>query len=62
MAQQELWAYGLYKFGHFVILSENPRILQVLVDYWDPNYETFQLDGMSLSLKFEDIYFITGLS
>ena len=34
----------------------------MLVDYWDPNLETFQLDEMPLSLEVEDIYFITGLS
>ena len=32
------------------------------MDYWDPDSETFQLDGMSLSIEVEDIYFIIGLS
>ena len=32
------------------------------MDYWDPNFETFHIDGMSLSIEVEDIYFITGLS
>ena len=31
-------------------------------DYMDPESETFQIDGMSLSIEVEDIYFITGLS
>ena len=34
----------------------------MLVDYWDPNSESFQIDGMSLMIEVEDIYFITGLS
>ena len=34
----------------------------MLVDYWDPDSESFRLDGMSLTIEVEDIYFITGLS
>ena len=34
----------------------------MLVDYWDPESESFHINGMSLSIKIEDIYFITGLS
>ena len=34
----------------------------MLVDYWDPDSESFQIDGMSLTIEVEDIYFITGLS
>ena len=34
----------------------------MLVDYWDPDLESFQIDGMSLTIEVEDIYFITGLS
>ena len=34
----------------------------MLVDYWDPNSESFQIDGMSLTIEVEDIYFITGHS
>ena len=62
MAQQALWACGLYKFWCLGNLRENPRLLQLLVDYWDPESETFQIDGMSLSIEVEEIYFITGLS
>ena len=35
---------------------------QMLVDYWDPDSKSFQMDGMSLTIEVEDIYFITGLS
>ena len=34
----------------------------MLLDYWDPDLESFHIDGMSLSIEIEDIYFITGLS
>ena len=34
----------------------------MLVDYWDPDSESFRLDGMSLTIEVEDIYFIVGLS
>ena len=32
------------------------------VDYWDPDSESFHIDGVSLTIEVEDIYFITGLS
>ena len=62
MAQQELQACGLYKFWRLGSLKAKPRLLQILVDYWDPEFETFQIDGTSLNIEVEDIYFITGLS
>ena len=34
----------------------------MLVEYWDPDSESFQIDGMSLTIELVDIYFITGLS
>ena len=36
-AQQMLRACGLYIFLHLVRLMAKPRLLQLLVDYWDPN-------------------------
>ena len=62
MAQQALRPCGLYKFWFLGSLRAKPRLHQLLVDYWDPESETFQIDGMSLSIEVEDIYFITGLS
>ena len=41
MAQQALRACGLYKFWCVGSLRAKPRLLQLLVDYWDPEYETF---------------------
>ena len=34
----------------------------MLVDYWDLDSESFHIDGLSLTIEVEDIYFITGLS
>ena len=55
MAQKSLRACGLYNFLHLGSLRVKPRLLQMLVDYWDPNIKTFQIDGMPLSLEVEDI-------
>ena len=62
MAQQDLRACGLYKFWYLGGLRAKPRLLQMLVDYKDPDLESFQINGMSLTIEVEDIYFITGLS
>ena len=40
----------------------SPRVDIAAHGVWDPESETFQIDGMSLNIKVEDIYFITGLS
>ena len=55
-------ACGLYKFWRLGSLRAKPRLLQLLVDYWDPDSESFYLDGMSLNIEVEEIYFIIGLS
>ena len=60
MAQQALRAFGLYKFWCLGRLRAKPRLLQMLVDYWDPNSNLFQINGISLTIKVGDIYFITG--
>ena len=62
MAQQALCACGLYKFWCLGSLRAKPRLMQMLVDYWDPDSESFHIDRMSLSIEIEDIYFITVLS
>ena len=61
MAQQYLRACGLYKFWCLGGLRAKPRLQEMLVDYWDPDSESFRIDGMSLTIEVEDIYFITGL-
>ena len=37
MAQQDLRACILYKFWCLGSLRDKPRLLQLLVDYWDPD-------------------------
>jgi hypothetical protein len=34
----------------------------MLVNYWDPETEAFNLDGKPLRIEVDEIYFITGLS
>ena len=62
MAQQVLRACRIYKFWCLGGLRAKPRLLQMLVDYWDPDSESFQIERMFLTIEVEDIYFITGLS
>ena len=50
MDQQALWACGLYKFWCLGILRAKPRLLQLLVDYSDPDSDTFHIDGMSFNI------------
>jgi hypothetical protein len=38
------------------------RMLQMMVNFWDPDTESFNLDGKPLRIEVEDIYFLTGLS
>ena len=60
--QQLLRACGLYKFWCLGGLRVKPRLLQMLVDYWDLDSYSFQIDGMFLTIEVEEIYFITKLS
>ena len=60
--QQALQICGFYKFWNFGSLGSQPTLLQMFVNYWDPNTEAFMLYGMPLWLEVEDIYFITQLS
>ena len=55
MAQQALRACGLYNFWCLGGLRAKPRLLRMLVDYWDPDSESFHIDGMSLTIEVEDI-------
>ena len=59
VSKQESRECILYKFWSLGSLRDQPRILQMFVDYWDPDTKAFQIDGMSLRLEVEDMYFIT---
>ena len=62
MAQQALRACKIYKFWCLGSVRAKPILLQMLLDYWDPNSESFHINGMSLTIEVEDIYFIIGFS
>jgi hypothetical protein len=34
------------------------KLLQMLVNYWDPDTKAFNLDGQPLRIEFEEIYFL----
>jgi hypothetical protein len=53
---------GLIKKFHCHFMLAQPRILNALVDYWNPDVEAFMLEGQSLTPTIKDIYFLTGLS
>jgi hypothetical protein len=35
------------------------RLLQLLINYWDPETKAFNIDGKPLRIEVDDIYFIT---
>jgi hypothetical protein len=61
-AQMALKICVLYKFWALKGMREHVRFLEMLVDYWDPDSESFNLNGKSLMIEVNDIYFLTRLS
>ena len=59
---QALQNSGLLKFFCTSPMRANVRILEFLVSYWDHDQGMFNIQGETLELTAEDIYFITGLS
>ena len=43
-------------------MRANVRLLEFLINYWDHDLGMFDLQGESLEITLEDIYFIAGLS
>ena len=43
-------------------MKSNVRLLEILVNYWEPEEDCFIIDQMPIRIEVEDIYFITGLS
>ena len=58
---QALRTCGLLKFFCTSPMRANVRILEFLVNYWDHELGMFNIQGETLELTMEDIYFITGL-
>jgi hypothetical protein len=61
-AQITLKICDLYKFWALKGMRAQVRLLEMLVGYWDPDNESFNLDGKPLRIEVEDIYFLTRLS
>jgi hypothetical protein len=61
-AQMALKRCILYKFWALKGTRAQVRFLELLVDYWDPDSESFNIDGKPLWIEVKDIYFFTGLS
>jgi hypothetical protein len=60
-AQMALKICGLYKFWALKGMRAQVRFIQLLMDYKDPDSESFNLYGKPLRIEVEDIYFLTGL-
>jgi hypothetical protein len=54
-AQMALKRCRLYKFSSLKGMRDQLILLQFLVDYWDPDSESFNLDGQPLRIEVEDI-------
>jgi hypothetical protein len=61
-AQQALKRCGIYKFSAIKGMRAQVRLLQLLINYWDPETEAFNLDWKPLRIEVDETYFITGLS
>jgi hypothetical protein len=61
-AHKALKRCGLCKFWAIKGMRAQLRLLQTLINYWDPETEEFNLDGKPFRIEVEDIYFITRLS
>jgi hypothetical protein len=59
-AQMTLRRCGLYNFWDLKGMRAQVRLLQMLMNYWDPDTEAFNLDGKPSRIEVDDIYFLTG--
>ena len=59
---QALRTCGMLKLFCTSPMRANVRILEFMVNYWDHDMGMFNIQGETLELTVEDIYFITGLS
>jgi hypothetical protein len=61
-AQLPLKICVIYKFWALKGMRAQVRLLQMLVNLWDPKTEAFNLNGKPLRIEVDDIYFLIGLS
>ena len=53
---------GLLKLFCASQMRANVRLLEFMINYWDHDLGMFDLEGETLEINSEDIYFIAGLS
>ena len=53
---------GLLKFFCTSPMRANVRLLEFMINYWDHDLGMFNLQGETLEITTEDMYFITGMS
>ena len=53
---------GLLKLFCTSPMRANVRLLEFMINYWDHDLGMFNLQGETLEITTEDMYFITGLS
>jgi len=61
-AKKSLHACGMYKFFQIGGMRVQKRLLNLLIDYWNPDVKAFMFTGHTLTIIFEYICFITSLS
>ena len=57
-----LHSSGLLKFFYTSPMWANVHLLEFMINYWDHDLGMFDLQGESLEIALEDIYFTIGLS
>ena len=53
---------GILKLFCTSPMQANVRLLEFMINYWDHDLGMFNLQGETLEITTEDMYFITGLS
>jgi hypothetical protein len=59
---ESLHQCGLNNFFEMSNMKTQKRLLRLLIRYWEPHIDAFMIDGQSLNIEDEKIYFIMGLS
>jgi hypothetical protein len=54
-AQKYLKRCGLYKFWSLKGMRAHVRLIQLLINYWDLETESFNLDGKPLRIEVNDL-------
>ena len=57
-----LWTSGLLKLFCTSPMQANVHLLEFMINYWDNDLGMFDLQGETLEITSEEIYFIAGLS